>query len=149
MSWLYSIVFASLFVSSDLQIEPQPKYININTPAAALAAVKDETEKIDQSYPLSANGRVSVSNVNGSIEMIAWDRNEVRLEATKIADSRESLDLIELLENMRKFFRRYTYSIVFNDQFNTSAKAAIGNNRLFRTNSESDRSRVGGKFEGI
>ncbi|MDI1241670.1 MAG: DUF4097 family beta strand repeat-containing protein, partial [bacterium] len=96
MSWLYSIVFASLFVSSDLQIEPQPTYNNIHTPAAVVPAVKDETEKFEQSYPISAKGRVSVSNVNGSIEMIAWDRNEVRLEATKIADSKESLDLVDL-----------------------------------------------------
>ncbi|MEQ1764159.1 MAG: hypothetical protein ABL984_13590 [Pyrinomonadaceae bacterium] len=97
MSWIYSIVFASLFVSSDLQIEQQPTYNNINTPAAAVVNVgKDETEKFEQSYPLSANGRVSVSNVNGSIEMIAWDRNEVKLEATKIADSKESLAEVEL-----------------------------------------------------
>jgi hypothetical protein len=96
MSWLYSIVFASLFVSSDLQIEPQPTYNNIHTPAAAVKVVSDETEKFEQSYPISANGRVSVSNVNGSIEMIAWDRNEVRLEATKIADNKESLDDVEL-----------------------------------------------------
>lgn len=96
MSWLYSIVFASLFVSSDLQIEPQPTYNNIHNPAAAVKTVSDETEKFEQSYPLSANGRVSVSNVNGSIEMIAWDRNEVRLEATKIADSKEALNDVEL-----------------------------------------------------
>ncbi|MEO5860198.1 MAG: DUF4097 family beta strand repeat-containing protein [Pyrinomonadaceae bacterium] len=96
MSWLYSIVFASLFVSSDLQIEPQPTYNNIHTQAAAVRVVSDETEKFEQSYPISANGRVSVSNVNGSIEMIAWDRNEVRLEATKIGDSKESLDAVEL-----------------------------------------------------
>jgi len=96
MSWLYSIVFASFFVSSDLQIEPQPTYNSIHTPAAAVKVASDETEKFEQSYPISANGRVSVSNVNGSIEMIAWDRNEVRLEATKIADSKESLDDVEL-----------------------------------------------------
>ncbi len=91
MSWIYSIVFASLFVSSDLQIEQQPSYNNPNTPAAVVTVENDETEKFDQTYPISANGRVSVSNVNGSIEMVAWDRNEVRLEATKIADSKESL----------------------------------------------------------
>ena len=96
MSWLYSVVFASLFVSSDLQIEPQPTYNNIHTPASVVTVGKDETEKFEQSYPLSANGRVSVSNVNGSIQMIAWDRNEVHLEATKIGDSKESLDDVEL-----------------------------------------------------
>lgn len=96
MSWLYSIVFASLFVSPEVAIEPSHSYQSIHTPAVQVAVVGDETEKFEQSYPISANGRVSVSNVNGSIEMIAWDRNEVRLEATKIADSKESLDLVEL-----------------------------------------------------
>ncbi len=95
MSWLYTIVFASLFVSSDVQIDQSPSY-NINTPASVVTVAKDETEKFDQTYPLSANGRVSVSNVNGSIEMIAWDRNEVRLEATKIAGDKESLKDVEL-----------------------------------------------------
>ncbi|HEX6279794.1 MAG TPA: DUF4097 family beta strand repeat-containing protein [Pyrinomonadaceae bacterium] len=61
-----------------------------------MSVPKDETEKFEQSYPISANGRVSVSNINGSIEMVAWDRNEVRLEATKIADTREALGDVEL-----------------------------------------------------
>lgn len=95
MSWLYSIVVASLFVSPDIYVEPRHSSQEVHTPAAVQVA-KDETEKFEQSYPISANGRVSVSNVNGSIEMIAWDRNEVRLEATKIADSKESLGLVEL-----------------------------------------------------
>ncbi len=51
----------------------------------------DETERFEQTYPLNANGRVSVSNVNGSITIETWDRTEVKLEAVKIADSSERL----------------------------------------------------------
>jgi DUF4097 and DUF4098 domain-containing protein YvlB len=56
----------------------------------------DETERFEQSYPLNPNGRVSVSNINGSITVEAWDRNEIRLEAVKTADSRETLAEVEL-----------------------------------------------------
>lgn len=65
------------------------------TPQSA-AAVSDETEKFEQTYPLNPDGRVSVSNVNGSIVVEAWDRNEVKVEATKIGDSKESLAETEI-----------------------------------------------------
>ncbi len=56
----------------------------------------DETEKFEQTYPMSAAGRVNISNLNGSITVEAWDRNEVKLEYTKIADSRERLADVEV-----------------------------------------------------
>ena len=64
--------------------------------SAAVIVVGDETEKFEQTYPLSKNGNVSVSNVNGSIVVEAWDRDEVRLEATKTADSKETLADVEI-----------------------------------------------------
>ena len=96
MSWLYSIVFAGLLFSSN-GVNTANTNINnaVQVPPAA-AAAQDETEKFEQTYPLSANGRVSVSNVNGSIVVEAWDRNEVHLEATKIADSKEALADVEI-----------------------------------------------------
>jgi DUF4097 and DUF4098 domain-containing protein YvlB len=99
MSWLYSIVFAGLLFSSD---SPQPVNNTRNAVEPVYAAevtVGDETEKFEQTYPISRNGRVSVQNVNGSITVEAWDRDEVRLEATKIADSKESLADVELKIN--------------------------------------------------
>ena len=94
MSWLYSLVFAGLIFSS----QNGPSAANVDksalTPAAAVK--QDETERFEQSYPLNANGRVSVSNINGSIVVDAWDRNEVKLEAVKIADSKETLSEVEL-----------------------------------------------------
>jgi len=95
MSWLYSLVFAGLMFSS--QNGPSPANVDksaLTTPAAAVR--QDETERFEQSYPLNANGRVSVSNINGSIVVDAWDRNEVKLEAVKIADSKETLSEVEL-----------------------------------------------------
>ncbi|MEO8042423.1 MAG: DUF4097 family beta strand repeat-containing protein, partial [Acidobacteriota bacterium] len=70
---------------------------NNNAPALTTEVfVGDETEKFEQTYPLSKNGNVSVSNVNGSITVEAWDRDEVRLEATKIADSKETLADVDI-----------------------------------------------------
>ncbi len=67
----------------------------------AESAPGDEIEKFEQSYPISPNGRVSVSNVNGSIVVEAWDKSEVRLEATKIADSKEALADVEIKVDSR------------------------------------------------
>ena len=95
MSWLYSLVFAGLMFSS--QNGPSPANVDKSALTTPVAAVKqDETERFEQSYPLNANGRVSVSNINGSIVVDAWDRNEVKLEAVKIADSKETLSEVEL-----------------------------------------------------
>ena len=95
MSWLYSIVIAGLVFSSNNDTNT-----NTTLPAAVperVAAVQgDERERFEQSYPLSGNGRVSVSNVNGSIVMEAWERNEVKLEAVKIADTKEALSYVEI-----------------------------------------------------
>ena len=88
MSWLYSIVFAGLMFSSNNETPVQSCDIPQSDVLIVESAPGDETEKFEQSYPISPNGRVSVSNVNGSIVIDAWDKNEVRLEATKIADSK-------------------------------------------------------------
>jgi DUF4097 and DUF4098 domain-containing protein YvlB len=94
MSWLYSIVFAGLMISSSGEVPGDS--CSLPEAPALRAAQGDERERFEQSYPLSATGRVSVSNVNGSIVVEAWDRNEVKLEAVKIADTREALAEVEL-----------------------------------------------------
>lgn len=99
MSWLYSIVFAGLLFSSAGQntATANPESAVATPPAAA----QDQTETFEQSYPLAANGRVSVSNVNGSIVIEAWDKAEVRLVATKIADSKETLAEVNIRVDAR------------------------------------------------
>ena len=95
MTWIYSILFAGLLFSSNGTV---PSSLNFKpaAPGRSESAKQDETEKFEQTYPLSATGRVSVSNVNGSITVEAWDRNEVHLEAVKTADSKETLADVDI-----------------------------------------------------
>ena len=90
MSWLYSIFIAGLMFSSESMLPVQSHYSHSKSTVRQIISL-DETERFEQTYPLNANGRVSVSNVNGSITIESWDRAEVKLEAVKIADSRERL----------------------------------------------------------
>jgi hypothetical protein len=42
-----------------------------------------ETEEFHESYPISANGQIELHNINGPVEIKAWDRNEVKEDANK------------------------------------------------------------------
>jgi hypothetical protein len=50
------------------------------------------TEEFHHSYPLSANGRIELENLNGSVHITAWDQNEVKVDAVKYANTKERLD---------------------------------------------------------
>src|SRR2546425_60224 len=49
-------------------------------------------EEFHQTYPLSANGRVSIENINGGVRISVWDQNEVKVDAVKRAYRRERLE---------------------------------------------------------
>jgi DUF4097 and DUF4098 domain-containing protein YvlB len=51
-----------------------------------------ETEQFHQTYPLAANGRVELSNINGAVHISGWDGNEVKVDAVKRAWSKKRLD---------------------------------------------------------
>lgn len=51
-----------------------------------------ETEEFHKTYPLSAQGRVEIDNLNGPVHISSWDRNEVQVDAVKTAHSKERLD---------------------------------------------------------
>jgi DUF4097 and DUF4098 domain-containing protein YvlB len=101
MSWVISLVLAGLMISpgSNLSVNTNNNFVNANAPTVVSL---DETERFEQTYPLNANGKVSVSNVNGSITVEAWDRNEVRLEAVKTADTKEHLAEVQIKINARQ-----------------------------------------------
>ena len=101
MSWLYTIFIAGLLFSSGSEQITVPLNGPGSIDEAAFVQTQDLIEKFEQTYPLNADGRVTVSNVNGSIVIEAWDRNEVRVEATKIADSQESMDLLNIEVNAK------------------------------------------------
>lgn len=67
---------------------------------SALAHAWDDepvvTEEFHQSYPLSANGRVDLQNINGAVHITAWDKNEVKVDAVKRAHDEEQLKRAEI-----------------------------------------------------
>lgn len=50
------------------------------------------TEEFHQTYPLSADGRIELDNINGDVHISSWDRNEVKVDAVKYAGTKERLD---------------------------------------------------------
>lgn len=55
------------------------------------------TEELHKTFPLDADGRVSLENVNGAVHIAAWDRNEVRVDAIKRASTKEALTEAEIV----------------------------------------------------
>jgi len=96
MSWLISLVLAGVVFTSDTTVPVQRNNNFTNSETTTKTVLLDETERFEQTYPLSANGKVSVSNVNGSITIDTWDRKEVKLEAVKTADTKEGLSEVEI-----------------------------------------------------
>ena len=62
--------------------------IAIGTHIPLQAALSEEFPK---SYPIDADGRISLNNVNGAVHISSWDRNEVRVDAVKRASTKEAL----------------------------------------------------------
>jgi DUF4097 and DUF4098 domain-containing protein YvlB len=50
------------------------------------------TEEFHKTYVLSADGRVSLENINGAVTITGWDRNEVQVDAIKRAKRKDRLD---------------------------------------------------------
>ena len=50
------------------------------------------TEEFHQTYALTPDGRVELDNINGAVHISSWDRNEVKVDAVKYADTKEGLD---------------------------------------------------------
>ncbi|WP_415907371.1 DUF4097 family beta strand repeat-containing protein [Oleiharenicola sp. Vm1] len=65
--------------------------------ALAAAAHATVTEKFSQTHPLAADGVVALDSVNGSVEIVGWDKNEVSIEAEKIASDADGLKRIEIV----------------------------------------------------
>ncbi len=61
-----------------------------------VAAQATVTETFRQSYPLAADGSIHLDNVNGDIDIVAWDRAEVSVEAEKKGRTDEDLKRVTL-----------------------------------------------------
>ena len=65
--------------------------------ALSMTAAGDETKSFSQSYNFSATGSISVENVNGSIDIAGWDKNEIALEYVITADDEDDLERVEVI----------------------------------------------------
>jgi DUF4097 and DUF4098 domain-containing protein YvlB len=54
------------------------------------------TEEFHKTYPLSANGRVELENINGAVHILSWEQNQVKVDAVKRAYSDELLKDAEI-----------------------------------------------------
>jgi DUF4097 and DUF4098 domain-containing protein YvlB len=60
--------------------------------AQAAAHPGSLSAEFHQTYPLSAGGRIELDNINGAVHIAGWDRNEVKVDAVKYANSQQRLD---------------------------------------------------------
>ena len=54
------------------------------------------SEEFHQTYPLAANGRIELSNINGAVHITAWDQNQVKVDAVKRAEDQDGLKRMEI-----------------------------------------------------
>lgn len=72
--------------------EAQVSYAVLTSESDYVAQRGDEVrEEFHQTYPLAADGRVSLENINGSVRITVSDRNEVQVNAVKRAYRQERL----------------------------------------------------------
>ena len=64
----------------------------------------DLTEEFHQTYTITAEGRVELDNINGAVHISSWDRNEVKVDAVKYADTKERLDEAKINVEVGKDF---------------------------------------------
>jgi DUF4097 and DUF4098 domain-containing protein YvlB len=69
------------------------------------------TEEFHKVYPLTAQGRIELENINGPVHITGWDRDEVKVDAVKSAWSKERLDeaKIEIREGQNDLSIRTRY----------------------------------------
>ncbi len=60
------------------------------------AEVKEEFHK---TVPLTANGTVSLDNINGGVDITGWNKSEVQIDAVKTASDQQKLDNMKIEVN--------------------------------------------------
>jgi DUF4097 and DUF4098 domain-containing protein YvlB len=116
MSWLASLIISGLIMSnfggSSSSSAPSVHIDKASVRGEQTAAdyqgdlqdgqQGEETERFDQTYPFSSNGSVALSNLNGNVTIETWERNEVRVEYTKTATTKEMMDWVRVHVNATK-----------------------------------------------
>ncbi len=58
----------------------------------SLPGFAEVTQEFHKTVPLNGDGRVSLSNINGDVEITGWSRNEVQIDAVKTARDQQRID---------------------------------------------------------
>lgn len=77
-------------------MKPTALLLSATLIALAPAARATVTETVTKTFPLAADGIVHLDNVNGDIDITAWDKAEVSLVAEKRAKTDEDLHKVTL-----------------------------------------------------
>lgn len=65
----------------------------------SLPAYAEVTQEFHRTVPLNPDGRVSLNNINGDVEITGWNRNEVQIDAVKSARDQERLNEMQIEVN--------------------------------------------------
>lgn len=57
---------------------------------------EEVVEEFHQTYPMSPDGRIGLQNTTGTVRIVTWDRNEVKVDAVKRAFIRERLPEVQI-----------------------------------------------------
>jgi DUF4097 and DUF4098 domain-containing protein YvlB len=92
-----------------------------NSTGAQTATSDEVREEFHRSVPLTAGGRVSIENINGSVRIAVWDQNEVKIDAVKRAYKRERLNEarieVDATSDAVRIKTRYPYeNLTFTDE---------------------------------
>lgn len=105
MTWLISMIVAGLISAGavdtsidSLEIENQGlnKTAVVSTKILSEKPVEQSSstqDRFGETYQLSPNARISLSNINGAVDIQAWDRNEARVEYVKTIDCDKPLQI--------------------------------------------------------
>jgi DUF4097 and DUF4098 domain-containing protein YvlB len=104
MTWLASLIISGLIISNfgggsqSFQVEKAgPETAQAAQPLEpGQTGGPEETENFAQNYPFNSNGTVALENVNGSVTIEAWDKNEVRVEYTKTGSDKEIMSMVDV-----------------------------------------------------
>lgn len=92
-----------------------------------LAARADVAEMLNRTYPLPRDGIVRLNNINGSIIITAWDRDEVSIEAEKRGRDEDDLKRIsiEIDAQPASLVIKTTIAKSLTNLFNRSSRAQV------------------------
>lgn len=65
----------------------------------SLSVFADINETVENSFTVASNSTFSLSNINGSVDIVSWNENNIKVIATIEADNQEDRDRIKVKMN--------------------------------------------------